>query len=54
MEVKAIKYLIRFAFVLLLMLIANHALRGLIWWPLCILLIPAYGMLVIAEKTEND
>ncbi len=54
MEIKTIKYLMRMCFVLMLMLIINHWFRGLVWWPLCILLIPTYGMLVIAEKADND
>ena len=53
MEFKIIKYLTRIAFVLLVMLIANHFLRGLNWLPLCILLIPAYGMLVFGEELEE-
>ena len=53
MELKIIKYLTRIAFVLLVMLIANHFLRGLNWLPLCILLIPAYGMLVFGEELEE-
>ena len=54
MEFKIIKYLTRIGFVLLVMLIANHALRGLNWLPLTILLIPAYGMLIFGEKLENE
>ena len=54
MEFKIIKYLTRIAFVLLVMLIANHALRGLNWLPLCILLLPAYLMLYFTENVEDE
>ena len=54
MEFKIIKYLTRIGFVLLVMLIINHALRGLNWLPLTILLIPSYLMLYFVEKVENE
>ena len=54
MEFKIIKYLTRLGFVLLAMLIANHAVRGLNWLPLTLLLIPAYGMLVFGENLDDE
>ena len=54
MEFTIIKYLTRIGFILLVMLIINHALRGLNWLPLCVLLIPAYGMLLFSESLKDD
>tara|TARA_R100001594_G_scaffold57337_2_gene91254 strand:- start:6804 stop:6968 length:165 start_codon:yes stop_codon:yes gene_type:complete len=54
MEFKIIKYLSRLMFVLVVVLILNHWFRGLIWLPLTLLLIPAYGMLLFGENLENE
>ncbi len=52
MEIKILKILTRIAFVLLVFLIATHALRGYNWLGLTLLLIPAYAMLVFGENLE--
>ena len=54
MEFKIIRFLTRISFLLLLGLVINHALRGLNWMPLTILLIPAYGMLLFGEGLEDE
>ena len=49
---KIIKYISILIMLLVIGLILNHALRGLNWLPLTLLLIPAYGMLIFGENLE--
>jgi hypothetical protein len=54
MEFKIIKWCSRITFLLILILTLNHAARGLQWFPISLLLIPAYGMLVFGEGLKDD
>ena len=54
MELKIIKVLAWIMFLGLFFLIMNHMLRGLLWQPLVLLLIPASAMLYFAEIKGDD